>query len=85
MDDNVTPHLTMRLVDALIAADKDFGLLIVPGAEHTMYRHKSYWLRRCRDFLVQHLQGLERPPYRLAEVPPDLELVTQMIAEGTAT
>ena len=27
LDDNVTPHVTMRLVDRLIAADRDFDLL----------------------------------------------------------
>ncbi|RJQ80878.1 alpha/beta hydrolase family protein [Amycolatopsis panacis] len=31
VDDNVTPHLMMRLVDALITVDKDFDLLIYPA------------------------------------------------------
>jgi hypothetical protein len=30
MDDQVHPDHTLRLADRLIAADKDFGLLIVP-------------------------------------------------------
>jgi dipeptidyl-peptidase-4 len=34
MDDQVHPDHTLRLADRLIAADKDFELLIVPGAEH---------------------------------------------------
>jgi fermentation-respiration switch protein FrsA (DUF1100 family) len=32
MDDQVHPDHTLRLADRLIAADKDFELLIVPGA-----------------------------------------------------
>jgi len=34
MDDNVPPESTMRFVDALIKAKKDFELLVVPGANH---------------------------------------------------
>ncbi len=34
MDDNVHPASTMRLVDALIKADKSFDMLIVPGTNH---------------------------------------------------
>ena len=38
MDDQVHPDHTLRLADRLIAADKDFELLIMPGAEHTYDR-----------------------------------------------
>lgn len=31
LDDNAHPYQTMRLVDALIKADKDFDLIIIPG------------------------------------------------------
>src|SRR5205809_829668 len=34
LDDNVTPHVTMRLVDAFMAADRDVDLMIVPNADH---------------------------------------------------
>ncbi|MCG8153203.1 prolyl oligopeptidase family serine peptidase, partial [Pimelobacter simplex] len=76
MDDNVTPHLTMRLVDALIAADKDVDLLIVPGAEHAFTGRQHYVVRRRWDYLVRHLLGLEPPRYRLAPIPPDPALVS---------
>lgn len=75
MDENVTPHLTMRLVDALIAADKDFDLLIVPGAEHAFTGRQHYVVRRRWDHLVRHLLHREPPHYRLAPIPPDPELV----------
>jgi len=34
MDSNVPPESTMRFVDALIKANKDFDMLEVPGANH---------------------------------------------------
>ena len=78
MDDNVYPHLTLRLVDRLIAANKDFELLIVPGAEHLFIGYDHYVRRRKWDFFVRHLLGLEPPAgYRLAERPVDIELFAE--------
>ena len=34
LDTNVDPASTMQVVNALIKADKDFELLVVPGADH---------------------------------------------------
>ena len=55
MDNNVPPESTLRFVDALIKADKDFDMLLVPGAGHGM--GGDYGWRRARQFLVRHLQG----------------------------
>jgi dipeptidyl aminopeptidase/acylaminoacyl peptidase len=71
MDEGVSPQLTLRLVDRLVAADKDFDLLIVPGAEHTFIGYQHYVIRRRWDFLVRHLLRKEPPAYRLAPVPVD--------------
>ncbi len=57
MDTNVPPESTMRLVDALIKANKDFELLVVPNANHGM--GGEYGVRRMRDFFVRHLLGGE--------------------------
>jgi dipeptidyl aminopeptidase/acylaminoacyl peptidase len=59
MDNNVPPESTMRFVDALIRAGKDFDLLVIPGAGHGM--GGSYGQRRMQDFFVRHLLGLEPP------------------------
>jgi dipeptidyl aminopeptidase/acylaminoacyl peptidase len=76
MDDNVHPHLTMRLVDRLIAANKDFELLIVPGAEHVFIGYIGYVYRRRWDFLVRHLKGVEPPAgYRISEPAVNLEAI----------
>ena len=55
MDTNVPPESTMRLVDALIKADKDFELLVVPGSGHGS--GGSYGRRRMYDFFVRHLSN----------------------------
>jgi len=57
MDTNVPPESTLRLADALIKADKDFDLVVVPGAGHGM--GGAYGSRRMRDFFVRHLLGTD--------------------------
>jgi dipeptidyl aminopeptidase/acylaminoacyl peptidase len=79
MDDNVTPHLTMRLVDALIKANKDFDLLIVPNAEHSMLVHNAYWVRRRWDYFVQHLMGEQPPAYKIGDIPVDPEYLAMLM------
>ncbi|MGW6462008.1 prolyl oligopeptidase family serine peptidase, partial [Streptomyces sp. NPDC055078] len=74
LDDNVLPYLTTRLVDALIEADKDFDLLIVPGVEHSFLGRRHYVTRRKWDYLVRHLHGVEPPAGRRVEpFPMDIE------------
>ncbi|BBX91864.1 putative dipeptidyl peptidase IV [Mycolicibacterium boenickei] len=69
LDDNAHPYMTMRLVDALIKADKDFDLIVIPGAEHALIGHQHYFVRRTWDYFVRHLHGTEPPNYRLAPLP----------------
>ncbi|MGC8640995.1 MAG: prolyl oligopeptidase family serine peptidase [Isosphaeraceae bacterium] len=66
MDTNVPPESTLRLVDALIRAGKDFELVVVPGANHGM--GGAYGLRRMQDFFLRNLLGKE-PPDRNAGEP----------------
>ena len=58
LDRNVDPASTMQVVDALIKADKDFDLLLIPGAGHGS-AESPYGRRRRRDFFVRHLLGVE--------------------------
>lgn len=53
--------LTMKLVDALITANKDFDLLILPNENHTTPFCSPYFIRRKWDFFVRHLLGVEPP------------------------
>jgi dipeptidyl aminopeptidase/acylaminoacyl peptidase len=63
LDRNVPPESTYRLVDALIKADKDFDLLVMPGRGHGS--GGAYGNRRRRDFFVRHLLGIEPPNWNL--------------------
>lgn len=58
LDRNVDPTSTMQVVDALIKADKDFDLLVVPGGGHGIAESR-YGTRRRRDYFVRHLLGVE--------------------------
>ena len=58
MDENVDPASTMQLANALIKADKDFDLVVIPGAGHGSAEGK-YGTRRRADFFVRHLLGVE--------------------------
>ncbi|HSV72779.1 MAG TPA: prolyl oligopeptidase family serine peptidase [Chthonomonadales bacterium] len=59
LDDNVNPHAsTMQFVNALIAANRDFDMLLVPGAGHGL---GAYVRKRVWDHFVRHLLGAEPP------------------------
>lgn len=58
LDHNVDPASTMQLANALIKADKDFELIIVPGADHGA-GERPYPARRRMDFFVRNLLGKE--------------------------
>jgi len=60
LDRNVDPASTMQVVNALIKADKDFDLLVVPGRGHGV-GETPYANRRRMDFFVRHLLGVEPP------------------------
>jgi dipeptidyl-peptidase-4 len=67
LDDNVHPSNTMAVVQALIDADKDFDLLILPNSTHTPGDDTAYFRRRLWDYFVQNLGGMEPPGERMAE------------------
>ena len=71
LDDNVYAHQTLRLVDRLIAANKDFDMCIVPGADHLFLGYEHYLNQRTWDFLVRHLLRAEPPDCRLTPIPLD--------------
>jgi dipeptidyl aminopeptidase/acylaminoacyl peptidase len=59
LDTNVPFESTMRVVDALIRARKDFDLIVVPGMGHS--DGGAYGERRRWDYFVRHLHGVEPP------------------------
>jgi dipeptidyl-peptidase-4 len=74
MDGNVYLSTTMRLVHALIEADKDFDLLVLPEGTHSdSFARNPYVLRRHWNYFVRHLRD-ESPPADFHILPADLEL-----------
>jgi len=66
MDDNVPPNNTLLVVDALIQANKDFDLLMIPNARHGYEAATPYVMRRRWDYFVRNLAGGIPPPdYRI--------------------
>jgi len=62
MDNNVPLNNTLLVVDALIKANKDFDLLIIPNAAHGYGEASQYMTRRRWDYFVKNLAG-NVPPH----------------------
>ncbi len=69
MDDNVPPSNTLLVVDALVKANKDFDLLLLPHARHGYGEDSLYVTRRRWDYFVRHLLGAQ-PPRQYQIKPP---------------
>jgi dipeptidyl-peptidase-4 len=61
MDDNVPPNNTLLMVDALIKANKDFDLVLIPNVPHGYGPASQYMMRRRWDYFVRYLAG-DVPP-----------------------
>jgi dipeptidyl-peptidase-4 len=78
MDDNVPMNNTLLVVDALIKANKDFDLLLIPNVAHGYGEATQYMTRRRWDYFVRNLNGdvppaqYEMKAYRLTQVAPGL-------------
>jgi dienelactone hydrolase len=59
LDTNVDPSSTMQVVNQLVKANKDFELVVIPGADHT--NGGAYGDHKRFDFFVRHLQGRQPP------------------------
>jgi dipeptidyl aminopeptidase/acylaminoacyl peptidase len=70
VDENVPVSATLQLVNALIEANKNFDLLVLPNQTHNLGRH-AYFQRRRWDFFVEHLLGVQPPAgYRITAFDP---------------
>jgi dipeptidyl aminopeptidase/acylaminoacyl peptidase len=69
MDDNVPPYETLLVVDALIKANKDFDLVLIPNAHHAYGAAANYMMRKRWDYFVRNLAG-DTPPKEYTMKPP---------------
>jgi dipeptidyl-peptidase-4 len=61
MDNNVPMNNTLLVVDALIKANRDFDLLLIPNVPHGYGEATQYMTRRRWDYFVKNLAG-NTPP-----------------------
>lgn len=57
IDNNVHPANSIRMVDALIKANKRFDFLLLPGQRHGFGDMTEYFFWRMADYFSQHLLG----------------------------
>lgn len=57
MDNNVHPAGTIRLVDALIKANKRFDFMVMPGQRHGFGPMQGYFQQRLMEYFAEHLLG----------------------------
>lgn len=72
LDSNVPPSNTMLVVNALIDANKDFDLIMMPNRSHG-FGNEPYMMRRRWDYFVRHLLGAEPPKgYEIGQLRPPI-------------
>jgi len=60
IDENVNPSATFKLAEALIKADKQFDMLILPSQRHGYQgRHQLYFTKTRWNYFLKHLRGVE--------------------------
>ena len=57
MDNNVHPGNTIRLVNALIKANKRFDFMLLPGKAHGFADYQPYFNRMLMEYFAEHLLG----------------------------
>jgi dipeptidyl aminopeptidase/acylaminoacyl peptidase len=73
LDNNVPPNNTLLVVEALIKANKDFDLLMLPNQAHGYGSMANYMTRKRWDYFVRYLMGAE-PPKEYQMSPPSAPL-----------
>ncbi|MDT0604180.1 S9 family peptidase [Thalassotalea castellviae] len=59
-DTNVHPNNTLEVVNALIEANKDFDMIMLPNRGHGFAR-EPFMMRKRWDYFVEHLMGAQPP------------------------
>ncbi|MFB6186764.1 MAG: alpha/beta hydrolase family protein, partial [Halobacteriaceae archaeon] len=60
LDQNVHPAATLRLVNALMEANRDFDMFLIPGRHHNLRDH-PFFIRTRWDYFVRHLKDVDPP------------------------
>ncbi|OGV48905.1 MAG: peptidase S9 [Lentisphaerae bacterium GWF2_52_8] len=68
IDNNVHPGNTLRMVNALIRANKRFDMLMLPGQRHGFGDMTEYFFWRMGDYFTQHLIGDSRKEVEIPQM-----------------
>ena len=72
-DNNVNPANTIRMVNALIKANKRFDLVVLPGQRHAYGDMTEYFFWRMADYFSQYLLGDWNQPVNIVEMDREVE------------
>jgi predicted peptidase len=67
IDDNVHPGNTLRVVDALVKANKRFDFMMLPGQRHSFGNATAYFDRMMWYYFAEHLLGDYRTNVELTD------------------
>lgn len=73
VDNNVHPGNTIRMVNALIKANKRFDLVMLPGQRHAFGDMTEYSFWRMADYFSEHLLGKTDFPVSIEEMDREIE------------
>jgi dipeptidyl aminopeptidase/acylaminoacyl peptidase len=73
VDNNVHPANTIRMVNALIKANKRFDLLVLPGQRHAYGDMTEYFFWKMADYFSQYLLGDWNQPVDITEMNREIE------------
>jgi hypothetical protein len=76
MDNNVPPYNTYLVADALIKANKEFDMLIIPNAGHGFGPAGNYVMVQRWNYFVRHLLGAQPPRNYVVPAPTPGSAVT---------
>lgn len=74
IDNNVSPSNTIRLVNALIKANKRFDFVLLPGQRHAYGDMTEYFFWQKGDYFCKYLLGDFSQPVNLLEMDREVEM-----------
>lgn len=82
IDNNVNPAGTIRVINALIKANKRFDYVLLPGQRHAYGDMTEYFFWQKCDYFVKHLLGDYSQPVDIVEIERDMEQSNKRPAGG---
>jgi dipeptidyl-peptidase-4 len=85
IDNNVSPSNTIRVVNALVKANKRFDLVLLPGQRHAYADMTEYFFWQKGDYFCKWLLGDFSQPVDMVEMDREVEMTNKRPAAVAAT